>query len=204
MERSLEQRYAIKFCVRLGKNATETFQMLQEAFKDDYISRSQSGRWHKAFKEGREEIADEPRSGRPTMTRTDENVNRVREVLRSDRRLSIQQIANTLNMSTFAVHGIVTKDLQMHKVCAKLVPKVLTEDQKELRLLRCQELLDLIQNEPDFLNSVVTGDESWMFEYDPESKRQSSEWHTKSSPRPKKARMSKSRIKTMLIVFFDV
>ncbi|GFW22262.1 protein GVQW3 [Trichonephila clavipes] len=198
MERSLEQRYAIKFCVKLRKNETETFQMLQEAFKDDCILRSQSRKWHKAFKEGREEIADEPRSGRPTTTRTEENVDRVREVLRTDRRLSIQQIADTLHMSTFAVHGIV------RKVCAKLVPKVLTQDQKELRVLRCQELLDLIQNEQDFLNSVVTGDESWMFEYDPESKRQSCEWHTKSSPRPKKARKSKSRIKTMIIVFFDI
>ncbi|EGI63584.1 FLJ37770-like protein, partial [Acromyrmex echinatior] len=83
----------IKFCVRLGKNATETFQMLQEAFKDDCISRSQSRRWHKAFK-----VADEPRSGRPTTVRTDKNVNRVCEVLRSDRRLSIQYIADTLNM----------------------------------------------------------------------------------------------------------
>ncbi|UYV84533.1 hypothetical protein LAZ67_X002487 [Cordylochernes scorpioides] len=179
MKRSLEQRYAIKFCVRLGKNATETFQMLQKAFKDDCISRSQSGK-------------------------TDENVDRVLEVLRTDRRLSIQQIADTLHMSTFVVHGIVTEDLQMRKVCAKLVTKVLTQDQKELRVLRCPELLDLIQNEPGFLNSVVTGDESWMFEYDPESKRQSCAWHTKSSPRPKKARKSKSRIKTMIIVFFDI
>ncbi|UYV69314.1 hypothetical protein LAZ67_6003231 [Cordylochernes scorpioides] len=204
MERSLEQRYAIKFCVRFENNATETFQMLQKAFKDDCISRSQSGKWHKAFKEGREEVADEPRSGRPTTARTDEDVDRVLEVLRTDRRLSIQQIADTLHMSTFVVHVIVTEDLQMRKVCAKLVPKVLTQDQKELNVLRCQELLDLIQNEPDFLNSVVTGDESWMFEYDPESKRQSCAWHTKSSPRPKKARMSKSRIKTMIIVFFDI
>ncbi|UYV76563.1 hypothetical protein LAZ67_14001162 [Cordylochernes scorpioides] len=147
MERSLEQRYAIKFCVRLGKNATETFQMLQKAFKDDCISRSQSGKWHKAFKEGREEVADEPRSGRPTTARTDEDVDRVLEILRTDRRLSIQQIADTLHMSTFVVHGIVTEDLQMRKSCA---------------------------------------------------------WHTKSSPRPKKARMSKSRIKTMIIVFFDI
>ncbi|UYV72490.1 hypothetical protein LAZ67_9003364 [Cordylochernes scorpioides] len=178
--------------------------ILRKAFKDDCISRSQSGKWHKAFKEGREEVADEPRSGRPTTSRTDENVDRVLEVLRTDRRLSIQQIADTLHMSTFVVHGIVTEDLQMRKVCAKLVPKVLTQDQKELRVLRCQELLDLIQNELDLLNSVVTGDESWMFEYDPESKRQSCAWHTKSSPRPKKARMSKSRIKTMIIVFFDI
>ncbi|GFV49703.1 protein GVQW3 [Trichonephila clavipes] len=159
MERSLEQRYAIKFCVRLGKNATETFQMLQEAFKDDCISRSQSGKWHKAFKEGREEVADKPRSGRPTTARTEENVDRVREVLRTDRRLSIQQVADTLHMSTFAVHGVVTEDLQMRKVCAKLVPKGFTQNQKELTVLRCQELLDLIQNETDILNSVVTGDE---------------------------------------------
>ena len=67
MGHSLEQRYAIKFCVRLGKNATETFQMLQEGFKDDCISRSQSGKRHKAFKEGRVKVADEPRSGRRTV-----------------------------------------------------------------------------------------------------------------------------------------
>ncbi|UYV61187.1 hypothetical protein LAZ67_1003759 [Cordylochernes scorpioides] len=149
-------------------------------------------------------VADEPRSGRPTTARTDKNVDRVLEVLRSDRRLSIQKIADTLHMSTFVVHGIVTEDLQMRKVCAKLVSKVLSQDQKEPSVLRCQELLDLIQNEPDFLNSVATGDESWMFEYDPESKRQSCAWHTKSSPRPKKARMSKSGITTMIIVFFDI
>ncbi|UYV62871.1 hypothetical protein LAZ67_2002195 [Cordylochernes scorpioides] len=105
MERSLEQRYTIKFCVRLGKNATETFQMLQKAFKDDCISRSQYGKWHKAFKEGREEVADEPRSGRPTTARTDENVDRVLEVLRTDRRLSIQKIADTLHMSTLWYMG---------------------------------------------------------------------------------------------------
>ncbi|UYV76009.1 PGM2 [Cordylochernes scorpioides] len=157
-----------------------------------------------AFKEGREEFADEPRSGRPTTARTDENVDRVLEILRTDRLLSIQQIADTLHMSTFVVHGIVTEDLQMRKVCAKFVPKVLTQDQKELRVLRCQELLDLIQNEPGFLNSVVTGDESWMFEYDQVSKRQSCAWHKQSSPSPRKARMSKSRIKTMIIVFFDI
>ncbi|UYV78664.1 hypothetical protein LAZ67_16002322 [Cordylochernes scorpioides] len=168
------------------------------------MKRSLEQRFVIKFCEGREEVADEPRSGRPTTARTDENVDRVLEVLRTDRRLSIQQIADTLHMSTFVVHGIVTEDLQMRKVCAKFVPKVLTQDQKELRVLRCQELLDLIQNEPGFLNSVVTGDESWMFEYDQESKRQSCAWYKKSSPRPKKARMSKSRFKTMIIVFFDI
>ena len=204
MERSLEQRYAIKFCVRFGKDATETHQMLQEAFKKECISKSLCGRWQKAFKEGREEVTDEHRSGRPTTARTDENVQRVREVLSSDHRLSIQAIADTLNLSTFAVHGVVTEDLQMRKLCAKLVPKVLTEVQKKVRVSRSEELLELIKNDPGFLNPTLIGDESWMFEYDPESKRQSSEGHTPSSPKRKKARMSKSRVKTMLIAFFDV
>ena len=56
---------------------------------------------------------------------------------------------------------------------------------------------------PPPLHKVITGDESWVFDYDPETKRQSEEWHTKSSPRPKEARMSRSRVKTMIIVFFD-
>ncbi|XP_077497765.1 protein GVQW3-like [Amblyomma americanum] len=160
--------------------------MLQEAFMNDCISRSQSGRWHKAFKEGREQDADERRSGRPTTTITDENEDCVHEDLRSDHSLSIQKISDTLHMSTFAVHGIVTKDLQMRKVCTKLMPKVLTEDQKEFPVLCFQEFLDVIQNDPHFLNSVVTGDKSWMVEDDPELKRQSSEGHTKSCPHPRK------------------
>ena len=53
------------------------------------------------------------------------------------------------------------------------------------------------------MHKVVTGDESWVFDYDPETKRQSEEWHTKSSPCPKKACMSRSRVKTMIIVFFS-
>ena len=51
---------------------------------------------------------------------------------------------------------------------------------------------------------MIAGDETWIFEYDPETKRQSKEWHTSASPRPKKkAGMSKSKIKFMLICFLN-
>ena len=86
---------------------------------------------------------------------------------------------------------------------AKLVPKNLPVEQKANRLEICQDLQERLKIEPNFLDKVITGDESWVFDYDPETKRQSSEWHTKSSPRPKKARMSRSKVKTMIIVFFD-
>ncbi|UYV74035.1 hypothetical protein LAZ67_11001900 [Cordylochernes scorpioides] len=78
-----------------------------------------------------------------------------------------------------------------------------TAEQKQQRVDVCREMLNELENNPNFLDNVVTGDESWTFQYDPETKAQSSEWHTSASPRPKKAMMSKSRVETMLIVFFD-
>jgi len=54
-----------------------------------------------------------------------------------------------------------------------------------------------------FLNKIITGDETWWFACDPETKRQSSEWVGETSPRPKKLKFQRSLIKTMLIIFFD-
>ena len=70
------------------------------------------------------------------------------------------------------------------------------------RLEICQDLLGRLEIEPKFLYKVIIGDESWVFDYDPKTKQQSEEWHMKSSPRPKKACMSRSTVKTMIIVFF--
>jgi len=54
------------------------------------------------------------------------------------------------------------------------------------------------------MTSVITGDESWVYGYDPETKQMSSEWKTASSPGPKKARQVKSNVNNMLIAFFDI
>ena len=59
-------------------------------------------------------------------------------------------------------------------------------------------------NKPDLLNSVITGDETWVFEYNPETKTQSFEWKSYGSPRPVKARKSKLKVKVILIVFLDI
>ena len=87
---------------------------------------------------------------------------------------------------------------------AKFVPRLLTRDQKNTRLTLCQELKNHIESDPNFLSKVITGDESWCYGYDPETKQTSNQWKTPTSPRPKKARQVRSNVKTMLIVFFDV
>jgi len=114
----------------------------------------------------------------------------------------VRLIAEEVGLPKTDVHRIITEDLHMRKICAKLVPKNLSYEQKDNRVLVSREILDRVRSEPDFLQGVIIGDESWVFEYDPTTKRQSSEWHTSESPRPKKPRMSKSRVKSMLIIFF--
>ena len=68
----------------------------------------------------------------------------------------------------------------------------------------CQDIIECLQTKPDLLRRVITGDETWIFEYDPENKHQSCQWKSLMSPRPKKARLSKLKVKVMLITFFDV
>jgi hypothetical protein len=78
-------------------------------------------KWHKAFKEGRENVEDDPRSGRPISSTNDENVEVVRAVMVKDRRLSVSMITEETGLDRNRVHRILTDHLHMRKICAKLV-----------------------------------------------------------------------------------
>ena len=119
-QRNLEQRCAIKFCVKLGESASVTFEKLKQAYGEHSLSRAQVFRWHKSFLEGREHVEDEHRSGRPSTSTTDENIERVNTLVRSDRRLTLRMLSEQLNLNRFTVHQILTEHLHMRKVCAKM------------------------------------------------------------------------------------
>ena len=71
-EDTLEERYAIKFCFKLGRNATETYRMLQTAFGASCMNRASVSEWHKRFKEGTESVRDDERCGRSKEVNTPE------------------------------------------------------------------------------------------------------------------------------------
>ncbi|GFG37988.1 hypothetical protein Cfor_02871, partial [Coptotermes formosanus] len=85
-----------------------------------------------------------------------------------------------------------------------MAPRLLTREQKEIRTNICADILQNTENDPNVLENIITSDESWFFQYDPESKRQSMHWKSPSSPRQNKARLSKSKFKALMIVFFDI
>jgi len=128
-----EQGCAIKVCVKLGESATVTYEKLQRAYGEHSLSRTNVFRWKKFFLEGGEQMEEEPGAGRTSTSKTEGNVERVRSLVRSDRRLTLRMISSELNFNRFTVYQILSQDLDMRKVWAKMVPKNLTTEQKANR-----------------------------------------------------------------------
>ena len=128
-ERNFKQRCAIKLCVKLGETGIETFNKLKQAYGEHAMLRSQVLMWYKAFSEFRESIKVEPRSGRPSTSKTDNNVEKVQALVQSDRQLTVRMIASDLNLNHTTVPQILTQELAMRKLHAKIVPKNLTVEQ---------------------------------------------------------------------------
>ena len=200
---TLKERYAIKFCFKLGKNATETYGMLQTAFTASCMNRPSVFEWHKRFKESRASVKDDDRCGRSKEVRTPELIGQIKNFIDKDRRVSIETISARFDVSVGTVRTIIREELKMRQFCAKFVPTVLREDPKERRCHDNREMVELINSDPVVLDALVTCDESCIYCYDPEIKRQSSQWKYAGSPRTKKARQSKSTHRLLMIPFFD-
>ena len=112
--------------------------------------------------------------------------------------MSIETISAQFDVSVGTVHIIIREELKMRKIYAKFVPRVLREDQKERCCHDSREMVELINSDPPVLDALMTCDESWIYYYDPETKRQSSQWKHAGSPR-----QSKSTHKLLMIPFFD-
>ncbi|KAJ4451706.1 hypothetical protein ANN_03176 [Periplaneta americana] len=117
---AMEQRVNIKFCYNLGKTATETHGMLVQVYGREAVSRKCVYEWFKRFREGKETIEDEPRSGRPSTSRTPEIIEKVRQMPAQDRRLTLRSIAEELDISKDTVQTIVCDDLGKRKIAPDL------------------------------------------------------------------------------------
>ena len=114
---AIEQRINIKFCVKLGKLMTKTLKMLRDVYGDSSMSRARVFEWPKQFVEGREDKEDDPRSRRPCTFTTDTNIEKVRQLVHSDRCLTIC-ITAKVGMDKEMVRTILVDTLGLRKVCA--------------------------------------------------------------------------------------
>ena len=150
--------------------------MFQTAFRPSCINRAWVFEWHKRFKEGRESVGDDERCVKSKQVNRPELIGQIKNFMDKDCRVSTETISAQFDVSVGTVDTIIREELKMRKICTKFVPRVLRD-------------------------ALVTCDESWIYCYDPESKRQSSQWKHADSPRPKKAKQSKSTHKLLMIPF---
>ena len=161
---------------------------IEHRFLSDIIdSRKAGSLWRMMYRRSKE-------------VRTAELINQIKNFMDKDRRVSIETISAQFDVSAGNVHTIIHEELKMRKICGKFVPRVLREDQKERCCHDSREMVKVINSDPAVL---VTCDESWIYCYDPETKRQSSQWKYAGSPRSKKARQSKSSRKLLIIPFWQ-
>src|SRR5258705_9697331 len=103
-----EQRTNIRFCVLLGHTPTQTHSMLQTAYGTSAVAIETVRKWHRRYREGRQTATADPRSGRPSTSRTADHVEEVGRIIREDRRQSVQDVAVKVAISYGSCYAILT------------------------------------------------------------------------------------------------
>ena len=147
--------------------------MLNVAFGESTISRTQVQLWYNRFKEGREVVNDYACPGRWNTSTTYEAM---KKMILNYRQIMIREFADDVGILLGSCQAIFTDVLGMKSAKVKIVPKLLNFEQNQRCMNIAQEMLTMFNNNPDLLKKVVTADESLVYSYDIEIKAQLSQW----------------------------
>jgi len=179
-----EIRSVIRFLNYRNVLSSKIHHQICQDYGDNAMSDGMVRKWVRMFNEGRDNVHDEAQSGRPSLVNDDllRKVDRVRD----DRRFTISVCPCTF-LRFQGLYDIVSSHLGYRKVCARWMPKMLTEEHKKQRVACALTFLMRYHNEGDgMLSHTVTGDETWVSHITPESKQQSLHWKHTGSPKRKK------------------
>ncbi|GBM51790.1 Histone-lysine N-methyltransferase SETMAR [Araneus ventricosus] len=200
-----EVRGVMRFLWTKKLSAAEIHRELCAVFGPNIMSEGVVRQWVRFFKDGRTNIHDESRSGRPSVVSAD-LIKEIDEKIRLLRNFTISQLSeHRPNISRTVSYETVTGKLGYRKFCARWVPKMLTEIHKTSRMGAALEFLSRYHTDGEgILNRTVTGDETWVAHINVETKQQSMAWgHTGSPTRLRKARQTLSARRLMVTVFWD-
>ncbi|KAG5336851.1 SETMR methyltransferase, partial [Acromyrmex charruanus] len=173
---------------------------LHLAFGDEAPSNRTVYNWFAEFQRGRTFLCDEFREGRPSMTIVATNVNAVREMIERDRHTTYREIQASLGIDMKAIHTILHDHLSVRKLCSCWFPHNLTEAQKPARIKWSKEMLKKFNRaRVNLVYNIITGDEIWIYSYEPESKQQSTVWVFQNEPKSTKVVRSRSAAKQMIV-----
>jgi hypothetical protein len=174
-----------------GPTAKDIHKVKFPVYGGKSLSRKAVHNWVEKFSQEPSKMADDARQGRSVETGTELTPQLVEELIQSDRRIKIDSVATSLGCSHGLAYSIMHGRLKFQKVCARWVPRQL-KDQEKINLmgLSLQRLLQYAGEGEHMLNRTVTGDESLVHHYKPDSKCASVHWKHRSSHSAKKCKVT--------------
>lgn len=191
---------------RMGLKGAEIVTQLSTIHGPESVGRSTVYRWIDEFEVGRADVGDLPRSGRPQTPASKNLGDRILDLLDTDARVTIREISDRLDTPRSTVHLCMQK-MDLVKLSARWVPRILTPDLKTQREQTCQGNLTLVDEHggwDSFRSLVVSGDETWIPHFDPPTKQESKVWTIRGSDPPTKARRETHCQEVMLLLFLTV
>ena len=187
-----------------GLSVSDCHETLHNVFGASAPGKTQIYFWYGEFKRGRQSIKDEKHTGRPCSEVTEKSIATTRAMIESDARVTYCEIEKTLGISAPTVNSILHEHLNVRKVCARWVPRKLTTEQKQHRIDFCHNMLKRFdEGRSRTTESIITGDETWLYMFDPETKRQSQVWLFPGETPPQKFKRTRSVGKQMVATFFS-
>ncbi|UYV79368.1 hypothetical protein LAZ67_17002341 [Cordylochernes scorpioides] len=135
---------------------------------------------------------NDPRQERPKCAK-------ITDLIKENPRTTLLELEQDTGISKTTIGRIVTKDLKLKNTPAKFIPRFLTNEQKLCRLATCENMLEMTRTDPEWKDKIITGDETWVYDYDPETKRQYAEWRGQVGARPVGNRFSVMRWRATLL-----
>ncbi|KAG7295442.1 hypothetical protein JYU34_021619 [Plutella xylostella] len=203
MELTREHFRAIIFHnFRRGLSQEQCLAELVSIYKLEAPSKTTIYRWYSEFRRGRSSLTTVPSTGQPKTAVTQDNIDGVRQLIKEDRHVTYEQIRASLSIGMTAIQTILHEELGVKKLVSRWVPHRLTEEQKSARVNWCRSALQRFNGgSSNAVYNIVSGDESWIYSYEPERKHQSAVWVFEGEVKPTKVIRSRSVSKKMVASF---
>jgi len=126
------------------------------------MSQSKTFSWYECFKDGQTSVDDDERSGLLSTSTTPENIAKVCKAILADRRQTIHYVCEIAGLSYGTTQRILADNLNMRRISARFVPRLLSDDQKALRVSVCRERKQQARDDPNVISNIIISNETWV------------------------------------------
>ena len=205
MEKSLNRGYIVRFEHSSGFREQKFMLICKKVYGNGALKYATVCKWVRRFNDGRESMENDPQVSRPASVLTEKNIATVKTLIEEDTCYTVQEIEELSGIHSSSVLKILPEQLGLCKICARLVPHLLTDEQKQSQVRLASQIIEKYDKcDPRRLEEIVTGDENWIYHFQPDSKAKNKVWVSSEGNRPVIASRCKTSNRMLYATFFDL